>query len=37
LKMTNDDERAKRIMLNNISGVEAAIKQHLSRSKHNKK
>jgi hypothetical protein len=38
LKMTNDGERAKRIMLNNISGVEAGLKQHLSRlSKRNKK
>ncbi|MDR1178208.1 MAG: hypothetical protein LBK64_05220 [Spirochaetaceae bacterium] len=38
LKMTNDGERAKRIMLNNISGVETGLKQHLSRlSKRNKK
>jgi hypothetical protein len=38
LKMTNDNERAERIMRNNISGVEAGLKQYLSRlSKRNKK
>jgi hypothetical protein len=39
LKMIDSDgERAKRIMINNISGVEAGLKQHLSRiSKSNKK
>jgi hypothetical protein len=31
LKMTNDGERAKRIMLNNISGVESGLKEHLYR------
>jgi ketol-acid reductoisomerase len=31
LKMIDDGERAKRIMLNNISGVEAGLKEYLFR------
>ncbi|MDR1256152.1 MAG: hypothetical protein LBJ86_00200 [Spirochaetaceae bacterium] len=37
LKMTNDGERAERIMINYISGVEAGLKQYLSRLKTNNK
>jgi hypothetical protein len=38
LKMTNDSERTNRIMLNNISGVEAGLKEYFYRlAKSNKK